>query len=437
MPEAGVGLWRWNARVVGLALPLILTNLSQPIVATVGTVIAGHLPDAAYLGGVALGGVFFNFLFWSLSFLRKGTAGFAAQAYGAGDREGLGALFWRALLLSLAIGLAVTCATPLLTAYGLPLMGGSSDVLAVAQLYCGIRLAAMPIALANAVNLGFLLGCQRTGWTLNTQIAANLAHIGLAYGLAVALGLGVVGLAVAAVLADIVSLALTLLLAARQRIGRPHPRRIFAPAAIRRLLLANLDLFVRSTLMMIGLGWFTSAGAALGDRFLAANALLLVFQNYLAFVVDGFSNAAQTLIGSAYGVRDARVVRDTVAVAGFWASVLGLVASAIFALFGAQLIAMMTNQEIVRAAATAHLHWMIIAPPIMAWAFLLDGLFLGALRTRELRNAMIATLVAYSAAILALPGAFGNDGLWAAYLILMGGRVLTLGVQWWRGAPRF
>jgi MATE family multidrug resistance protein len=311
-------------------------------------------------------------------------------------------------------------------------MGGSAEVLAVAQLYCGIRLAAMPIALANAVNLGFLLGCQRTGWTLNTQIASNVSHIILAYGLTVWFDLGIVGLAVAAVLADIVSLALTLLLAARQRVGHPHLHRVLQGDAIRRLLLANLDLLVRSLLMMIGLGWFTSTGAGLGDRFLAANALLLVFQNYLTFMVDGFSNAAQTLVGAAYGLRDSRAVRSTVVVAGVWTTLLGLAASALFLLLGPHLIGAMTNQESVRAAAIDHLHWMVIAPPVMAWAFLFDGLFLGALRTRELRNAMIVTIAVYSVAILTLPAAFANNGLWASYLILMGGRVVTLGFQWRR-----
>lgn len=419
----------WHRRVLALAIPVVLANLTQPVLGAVDTAVAGHLGSAADLGGVALGGLFFNFVFWSFGFLRMGTTGLIAQAHGADDREALRANLARALLLALALGgLILLVRTPLLQ-HALALIGGSEAVLRNARAYCQARIGAAPFALANYVVLGYLLGLQRVRVALFLQVLINavnmLAVLAYVYGL----GLGIAGIGAATATADTVGFAVgaVLLWRLRPRGLAPLAWRVLAePQALKRLVAINRDLFLRTLCVLGAFGGFAHAGARQGDAILAANALLLNFQTFMAYGLDGFAHAAEALVGAAIGARDRQAFRQAVRINLLWSALGALGFALVYAAAGGWIIDRLTDQAAVRAAAHACLPWVALLPLVSVWGFLLDGVFIGATRTRELMLAMALSLLLFFVAARGLAGPLGNHGLWLALLLFMAARGLTL-----------
>jgi MATE family multidrug resistance protein len=420
---------RWHRRVLTLAFPIVLANLTQPILGAVDTAVAGHLDNASYLGGVAIGGLFFSFVFWGFGFLRMGTTGLVAQAFGADDQASLRMSIVRALLLAFAIGVVLLIVRIPLIDYAVHALGGSNAVQSHARAYCSARIWAAPFALANYVVLGWLLGTQRVHLALVTQIFVNAVNIVTVLLYVYGFGWGVAGIGAATATADACGFALgaALLWTLRPR-GLPALERaaLFDATALKKLVAINRDIFVRTLCLLGSFGWFTHLGAKQGDATLAANALLLNFQTFMAYGLDGFAHAAEALVGAAIGARDRDAFRQAVKVTLLW-SVLGALGfSLAYAGAGPWIIAQLTDQPAVRAAALAYLPWAAASPVVSVWGFLLDGVFIGATRTRELMLSMAASLAVFVAASWALAGPHGNHGLWAALLIFMAARGVTL-----------
>ncbi len=419
----------WHRRVLRLAFPIVLANLTQPLLSAVDTAVAGHLASPAYLGGVALGGLFFNFVFWGFGFLRMGTTGLVAQSWGAGDHAALRANLARALLLALAIGVAVLLLQAPLIAYALRLIGGSAAVQQHAQTYCHARIWAAPFALVNYVVLGWLLGTQRVRLALVTQIFINGVNIAAVLLYVYVFHWGIAGIGAATASADLLGsgLGAILLWRGRPRGLPPLSRTTLADgAALRRLVALNRDIFIRTLCLLSSYAWFAHLGARQGDITLAANALLLNFQTFMSYGLDGFAHAAEALVGAAIGARDRHAFRLAVRVTLFWA-VLGACGFAlIYWSAGVWIIGCLTDQAAIRSAAETYLPWAALSPLVCVWGFLLDGVFIGATRTRELRVSMgwsFAVFVAVSCGLLAL---LGNHGLWVALLVFMAVRGVTL-----------
>jgi len=421
----------WHRRVLALALPIIAANLTQPLLSVVDTAIAGHLPGPSFLGGVALGGLFFNLVFWGFGFLRMATTGLIAQAHGAGDRETLRATLVRALLLAVAIGAALVAAQGPLIATALALLGGSAEVSAAAHLYCTIRIWAAPMALANYVVLGTLLGRQRATAALLIQAFINLVNMVAAATLVFGFGWGVAGLGAATALADTAGFALGAAILYRSRSRGLVPlawAALFERAAVARLVLVNRDIFVRTLCLLACFAWFAHEGARRGDAILAANALLLNLQTFMAYVLDGFAQAAEALVGAAIGAGDRAAYRSAVRVSTLWAIAGAACFSSVYAVAGSAIVAALTDQAPIRAAALVYLPWAAASPLVSVWSFQLDGIFIGATRTRELRDTMALAMACFLAAAVALQPVLGNHGLWAALMVLMIARGLTLGL---------
>jgi MATE family multidrug resistance protein len=420
---------RWHRRVLTLAFPIVLANLTQPILGAVDTAVAGHLDSASYLGGVALGGLFFNFVFWGFGFLRMGTTGLAAQSFGADDQAGLRLNIVRALLLAFAIGAAVLALQIPLIEFAVRTIGGSDDVQRHARAYCHARIWAAPLALANYVVLGWLLGTQRVRVALATQVFINTANIVSVLLYVYVFHWGVAGIGAATATADALGFAFgaALLWQMRPR-GLPALERaaLFDPAALRRMVTINRDIFVRTMCLLGAFGWFAHLGAQQGDATLAANALLLNFQTFMGYGLDGFAHAAEALVGAAIGARNRDAFRQAVKLTLFWSALGALGFAAIYWAAGAWVVERLTDQAAVRAAAEAFLPWTALSPVVSVWGFLLDGVFIGATRTRELMTSMVVSLGVFLAASWALVGTLGNHGLWAALLIFMAARGLTL-----------
>jgi MATE family multidrug resistance protein len=406
---------RWHRRVLALAFPIVLANLTQPILGAVDTAVAGHLDGASYLGGVALGGLFFNFVFWGFGFLRMGTTGLVAQAHGAGDHAELRNTVIRALLM--------------LIDYALRLIGGSDAVQRHARAYCHARVWAAPLALGNYVVLGWLLGTQRVRLALLSQVFINGVNIVAVLLYVYAFDWGVAGIGAATATADALGFVLG---AALLWHGRPRAlpalnrAALFDPTSLKRLVALNRDIFVRTLCLLSSFGWFAHLGARQGDATLAANALLLNFQTFMAYGLDGFAHAAEALVGAAIGARDRHAFAQAVKVTALWSALGALGFSLVYWGAGAWIIERLTDQAAVRVAADMYLPWAALSPVISVWGFLLDGVFIGATRTRELMAAMVMSLAVFVAASSVLLALHGNHGLWAAMLIFMAARGVTL-----------
>lgn len=418
----------WNHRVLLLAVPIILANLAQPVLALVDTTVAGHLQGPQHLGGVALGGILFNFLFWSFGFLRMSTTGLAAQAYGAQDQALLRRHLLRALLIAVVAGVAIVILQRPIITLCMGLLGGSPAVQESAVAYASARIWSAPASLGNFVLLGYLLGIQRVTLGLALQIGMNVLNLIATLTLVVGLDWRVAGIGAGTAIAEWSAFLVALFFV------KPFARSdsitwkgIFDRAALGRLFGVNVDIFLRSFFLLISFAWFTRAGAAEGDVILAANAILFNFHSFMAYGLDGFAHATEALVGSAVGSKNRSALRSVTKAAAIWSFAVALVFSAVYLIGGNAIVAVLTDQENVRAMAAEFMPYVVILPIASFVGFLLDGVFLGALKTRELRNSMFVSTAAFLAIAYGLQTTMGNHGLWLAMIAFMLLRAAALG----------
>ncbi|WP_017937027.1 MATE family efflux transporter [Zestomonas thermotolerans] len=417
-----------HRKVWALALPMILSNLSVPLVALVDSAVVGHLPHAHQLGAVAVGGALYTLVVGILGFLRMGTTGFAAQAAGRADGGALRQVLCQGLLLALALaGLLGALALPF-GGLALGLMNPSAALDGLTREFLHVRLFGLPAALANYALVGWFLGRQNARAPLAILLTTNLLNAALSLLFVLGLDWGVSGAARAAVLAEWSGALLGLALS-RQALRR-YPGRLDW-AALRRwaewqpLLAVNRDIFIRS-LALQGVFFLVAVqGARLGDATVAANALLLNGLLVTAYALDGLAHAMEALAGHAIGAGDRLALRRAMMVCGLWSLLGSLAFSALFLCAGRLFIALQSDIAEVRAVAYAYLPYLAALPPLAVVSYLLDGLFIGATRAREMRDAMLLAVALALPVGWALQG-LGNHGLWLAFLTFMGVRGLVL-----------
>jgi multidrug resistance protein, MATE family len=412
-----------NAQVFAIAGPAMVANLTTPLIGIVSTIAIGRLGDATLLGGVAIASVIFDCLFWLFSFLRVSTVAFTAQALGADEAQEIRALLVRGLIIAALVGFALVALQVPLAAILLDAMGGSEGVTRAARVYFAIRIWSAPLALANYVVLGWLIGQARAGLALAIQIAINLINMAATIALVTGLDAGIAGAAVAAVVAEAAGLVLGVMVAR----GITHePFKVPRAALLDRTRLirslsVNRDIMIRAAALITAFLFFTAQGARSGDVILAANAVLNNFLLVSAFFLDGLANAAQQLCGSAYGARNRAAFSGAVRLVLSWGFGFAIAVAAVFALFGPWLIDTMTASKDVQDVARDYL-WFVVASPLLAvFAFTYDGIFIGATWAREMRNLMLLSLAIFLATWFALRP-FGNAGLWTAMLALYAAR---------------
>ena len=399
----------------------------MPMVGVVDTAVMGRLPDPVYIGAVALGAAVYHAAFWLFSFLKQGTTGEVAQAHGARDDCAVTDAALRGLGVALALGLLLALAAAPVTALGFGLMQGSAAVESLAREYFTVRVWGAPATLANLVIIGVLIGAQRAGTALALQLLLNLTNMALSAWFVLGLGWGVGAVASASVIADVVAATAGLVVLVAMRREALVPRRAFAPRRLKAMAGVNGDIMIRSLCLTGAFFYFQILNSSLGDLTLAANVVLLHFMSVMAYGLDGFAHTAEALTGAAYGARDRRALRDAVRYSTAWAFALSVAASLVLALFGETFVGWLTTIPEVRLEAASYLPWLVAAPLLSVWCFQLDGVFIGTLRTAEMRNAMIASVLVYAAAVQVLPGWLGNHGLWAGLMVLNVTRALTLG----------
>ena len=412
-----------------LAWPIILANSSIPLVGAVDTAVMGHLPDAAYIGAVALGANLFSIIYWAFGFLRMGTTGFVAQAFGAGDGGEAAAALQRALLIAGALALAVWSLQVPIGLIAFYMVDGSERVEELAQVYFGWRIWSAPAVFANYAIVGTLIGLQRTRDVLIVQLLLNGTNVGLDLLFVPVLGLGVEGVALASVIAEFTAIGVGLWLVARRlrQLPRPgHPITLLEPTALRALIRVNGNIFVRTLCLVLSLFYFTAVGTGLGEVVVAANAILLQLLFFLSYGLDGFAHAVEGLAGSSRGAGRRDHFRAAVRTSTVCALVVALGYAAVYALFGGVFIGWMTDLPEVRELAATYLPWMLLAPIIAVWSFQLDGVFIGTTHTVEMRNGMLIAAGAFWGTTELLVPELGNHGLWLAFMGFFALRALLL-----------
>jgi len=412
-----------NQRIWMLAWPLLLSNLTAPLLGLVDTAVVGHLDHPRYLAAVALGGNFFMFLYFSFNFLRMGTTGFASQARG-GEKDTRVVLL-RALLLSTGLGLALIALSPLLRESGLWLLGGSDDVQDLAGDYINIRILGAPAALANFALIGFAIGTHNTRVPLKMTVLMHSTNALLDILLVQVWHLDVRGVAIASATAEYVGLAggLFWLRAALRPPARQE--RLWQPHAMLALMAVNRDIFVRSLALLSCFFFFAAQGARLGDAVLAANAVLITFLLLLSNLLDGFANAAEALVGEAHGRKDQQALGQAIRATGRWTvacAALGLLA---FSLGGVPLIHLLTDLPAIRDTATTYLPWMLLLPLTASAGFWLDGIFVGATWGAAMRNTMLVSVLVFFL-LWGLTRGWDNHGLWMTMNGFMAARGLLM-----------
>lgn len=422
-----------HRRVWALAAPMILSNISVPLVALVDSTVIGHLPHAHQLGAVAVGATLYTFLAWTMGFLRMGATGFAAQAAGRGDGTALRQVLLQGLLLAMGMALLLGSLAIPLSGIALQWMQPSMELQQMALDFFHTRLLGLPAALASFALVGWFLGTQNARAPLIILLTTNLVNIALNLWFVLGLDWAVVGSARASVIAEwtgaLLGLALT------RPALRTYPGQI-AWAALRRwqswrpLLAVNRDIFIRSLALQSVFFMITVQGTRLGDATVAANALLLNGLLLTAHALDGLAHAVEALCGHAIGARDRSALRRSLVVAGGWSLLASLGFALLFLLAGHLFIEMQTDIPSVRETAFIYLPYLAALPLIAVWSYLLDGLFIGATRAREMRNGMLLSLLLGLPCAWALQG-LGNHGLWVSFLLFMLLRSLTLAAFAW------
>ena len=425
-----------HARVLRIALPIVLSNATIPILGAVDTAVIGQLGQAAPMGAVAMGAVVLASVYWIFGFLRMGTTGLVAQAHGAGDRAEVSAVLIRALLIGLAAGLGIVLLQNVLFWAAFAVAPASMEVEGFARVYLNIRIWGAPATIALYAITGWLIAQERTRSVLVVQVLMNGLNVGLDLWFVRALGWGVQGwgvqgVALATLIAEWSGLALGLWLC-RDAFGRQmrSRARLFDAARLARMLAVNADIMVRSVVLQASFTAFVFLGAGLGDATLAANQVLMLFLEITAYALDGFAFAAEALVGAAVGAGLRSEVRQAGIFASQWGFGGAVALALLFWLFGPWVIDLMTTAPEVRSIARTYLPWLAVAPLIGIASWMMDGIYIGATWTRPMRNAMLQSVAIYALAVAILVPLFGNHGLWAALMVLNIARAVTLGLRY-------
>ncbi|WP_417543525.1 MATE family efflux transporter [Marinobacter sp.] len=422
-----------DRRLWALAWPLMLTNLTVPLLGLVDTAVLGHLESPEYLGAVAVGANLFSILYWTFGFMRMGTTGLAAQAWGKRDSFNQVALLLRSVMLAVGIGLLlILCHQPLIRT-GLALMNPSAGVTELAAEYAAIRIWSAPAVLCQYTLVGWLIGTQFPRGPMIMLIVANGLNIVLDVLFVTVLGWNSRGVAIATVIAEygaaIIGFAIVL---RRMPDGQRLTRELFGHLSdYLAILQVNRYIMVRTIALLLVLAFFTAQGARQGDTILAANAVLITFLLLISNALDGFANAAEALIGESVGQNSKRRFFAVFRCALRWSLWGSLLLTIVFVAGGRGLIALLTGIEEVRTTAWQYLPWLWMLPFVSVWGFLFDGIFIGATRTRDMQNTMLFSALGVFAPVWWLTTGWGNHGLWFSLVCLMLARAASMGWLCW------
>jgi len=439
MPMTSTKDTNWHKRVWWLAIPIILSNVTVPLVGAVDTAVTGHMDSPEPIAAVALGASIFSLVFWTFGFLKMGTSGSIAQAYGADDEVTISLTIARSLIIAAVLGIVLIALHGLLLDAALRIVGGEAKIEQLTREYFSIRVWSAPATLANYVLTGTLIGLQRMRSVFAFQLLLNCTNVALDLLFVPVLGYGIEGVAAASVISEYVALALVLYLIRQQlklAANTATAAALREPAPLKRLLKLNGDIFLRTLLLVSCFFYFNASSGKFSSTVFAANVILMQLLHICAYALDGFAHAAETLAGQAWGgvTRGGKINRDesrqqfysVIRASTQQAMLTAVIMSAVLYLTGPAILRLFTNQIDVLTEANSLLPWMLVLPFLSVWCYQLDGIFIGTTHSREMRNAMIISAALYFGLTSVLIPLLGNTGLWLTFSLFMVIRAVTL-----------
>lgn len=416
--------------ILRLAIPNIISNVSIPLLSTVDTALMGRLSEL-HLGAVGLGAMIFNFLYWNFGFLRMGTTGLTAQAFGRRDPQAIIHTLGRALLIAFAVALLILLLQIPLRLASIHLMNVSSEQVGLVSQYFNIRIWAAPATLALYAFLGWFFGMQNAIYPLILTVAINGVNIVLSFVLVRHYGMGVAGVAYGTVAAQYCGLLLAMVLFMwryRATLQDFQLRLLKEWQALSQFLNINRDIFIRTFCLSFAFAFFYSQSAKMDETTLAVNVILLQFLNWMSYGIDGFAFASESLVGKYAGAEDDDRTRQAIRLSFVWGMGLAAAYSMVYWLFGTPLLKIFTDQVPLLQSARPYLFWMAIFPLLSTPCYIWDGVFIGLTASKAMRNSMLLALIIYLGTNFALMPYLENHGLWLALLLFM---VARGAIQWW------
>ncbi len=410
-----------NREILRLAVPNILSNISVPLLSTVDTALMGRVSEL-HIGAVGLGAMIFNFIYWNFGFLRMGTTGLTAQAFGRQDREAIASVLARALILAIVLAIALIALQYPLGVWSARLLGAAGEQDALVREYFFIRIWAAPASLGLYAFMGWFFGMQNPYLPLAMTVVGNLVNIAMSYFLVRHMGWGVAGVAWGTVIAQYFGLVLAMVfLWWRYRGYLPYLRRdvLLQWAAFRRFLRLNSDIFLRTLLLTLSFALFYSFSNREGAMILAVNVILLQFVNWMSYGVDGFAFASESLVGKYEGAQDRERTVQAIWLSFGWGMVLAVGYAMLYGFLGQSLLRVFTNQADVIATAGPYLVWMVLFPLLSTPSYIWDGVFIGLTASKAMRNSMISAFIVFLVVYFTLGRFWGNHGLWLTLILFM------------------
>jgi multidrug resistance protein, MATE family len=422
-----------NRRILRLAIPNIVTNITIPLLAMVDLGLMGHLGSVRYVGAVALGGMIFSFIFWAFGFLRMGTSGFTAQAYGQRNFAEAGNILIRSVVFAIGGGLILILMQWPLSWAAFSLVNGSIEVENMAKEYFNIRIYAAPATLFIYAVVGWFIGMQNARLPMILAISVNLLNVLLSLLFIKVFGMGSNGVAWANVISQYGGLFLGLFLLSFYwpKIGKHITySKALNREAFSRFFHVNKDIFIRTLCLIFTLSFFTTQSANTSDTILAVNTLLFQFFYFFSYFVDGFAYAAEALAGRYIGAGDSVMLKRVILRLFSWGGAIALAFTLIFLLGGGFILRLLTNDPVTISAAQPYMFWVVLVPVITFSAFIWDGIYVGATASKAMRNSMVViTTIIFLPAYYLLEPLLGNNGLWLAMMLFMGSRGVFLSLM--------
>ncbi len=420
-----------NKQILSLAVPNIISNLSVPLLSSVDTALVGHLPQSYFIGAVALGSMIFNFIYWGFGFLRMGTTGLTAQAYGRKNKKEMHLVFARAMLVAAASGIILIFLSQPMAKISFLLIDATAEVEQFAEGYFKIRIFAAPATLIHYVLLGWFFGNQNAKYPLILVVSANLLNIFFDALLVLHFNMNADGVALGTVGAQYLSLVLGFFLLRKfspDVFKLLDIKRVLDWPELKRFFAVNGDIFIRTLSLVFAFSFFTAKSAEFGDTILAANAILLNLWMIISYGIDGFAYAAESLVGKYFGAHDLSGLKKMIRRLFVWGIGLGAAFSLIFLIFDKPLLNLFSSQPQVIETALVFMVWTYPAPVVNSFCYIWDGIYIGATASVEMRNTMLLAVIIFFPVFYIARYFMGNHGIWLAFTLFMILRGLTMTV---------
>ena len=417
-------------KIVLLSIPVFFSNLAIPLVGMVDTGLMGNLGETTYLAATSIATSVMTMVVWSFGFLRMGTVGIVSQAYGRGDYREIVKTLLRNFVIAMAIALLIIILKPLIYSVIKYFFSTSLETQKLINTYLNVRIFSIPAELSIYILVGFYLGIQRTKISSLLIVVLSVLNIVLSSLFVLSYNLSILGVALGTLAASYITITIFSIFTYNFIIKTfkiiPKFEKLIVKSKLLKLFNINFDIFIRTLFLTFSFLWVTYLGSKLGEDYLAVNTILMQFIILAAFFLDAFAFSTEGIVGFAVGRRNKNsflsVVKNSIQLSFFTA----LIISVLYLVFFKEIINIITDIEILRFISYKHFIWIVIIPPLASFCYQLDGIFIGASQTREIRNAMIVSVSSFIGISIYLTKYFGNHGLWLSLLIFMVLRALSL-----------